>query len=110
MISSRDTHGSSHADAALAALSARQDAALAEGRQETYSQSQIGRGMGLSRARVEQLETVAKLRFLKQLSEQCPQVFLDLGGSCAQMAFLKSITVSAANARRLWRRWGDLGQ
>ena len=93
----------------LRALSARQDAAAARGIQFTYSQSRIGREMGLTRARVEQLELVAKLRFLKDLAQRCPQAFIELGGTYAQMAFLASAKVSAGRARRLWRRWCELG-
>jgi hypothetical protein len=102
-------HGTSVKDTALEALSAHQDAAAARGRQETYSQSRIGRTLGLTRSRVEQLETVAKLRFIQKLAQHYPQSFLDLGGTIEQLAFLTSITVTAASARHLWRRWCRLG-
>ena len=96
-------------ETALEALSAHQDAIAAGGRQETYSQSQIGRSLGLTRSRVEQLEIVAKLRFVKKLAQQYPQSFLELGGTIEQLAFLESIAVTATNARQLWRRWRRLG-
>jgi hypothetical protein len=91
--------------AALKALAARQAAAAAKGRQMTYSQSQIARHLGLTRSRIEQLETAAKLRFLQCLVRLYPESFLELGGTYDQVAFMESITVTAANARRLWRRW-----
>jgi len=91
-------------------LSAHQDAVLATGKQETYSQSQIGRAVGLTRARVEHLELTARLRFIKTLAQSYPQSFLDLGGTYEQLSFLKSIRISAANSRRLWRRWSSIGR
>ena len=52
MIASRATSPPRRSDKALAALSARQDAAAARGVQRTYSQSRIARELGLTRARV----------------------------------------------------------
>jgi hypothetical protein len=91
--------------AALKALAKRQKAAAAEGRQITFSQSQIARRLGVTRSRVEQLETAAKLRFLQCLIRLHPESFLELGGTYAQVAFIQSINITAANSRCLWRQW-----
>jgi hypothetical protein len=96
--------------AALKALSTRQDAAAAEGRQITYSQSQLARRLGLTRSRVEQLETAAKLRFLQCLIRLHSESFLELGGTYAQVAFMQSVNVTAANSRRLWRQWCQIAE
>jgi len=93
----------------LKALSARQDAICSSGRQRTFSQKQISGNVGVSRARIEQLEILAKLRFVKNLARLYPQSFLDLGGTYEQLAFLRSIAISTTNARRLWRQWCRLG-
>ena len=66
------------------------------------------RDFGLTRSRVEQLEITAKLRFLKRLARHCPQSLLDLGGTYAQLAFLRGVTVSSTNARTVWRHWVEL--
>jgi len=95
-------------DLALEALSAEQDDCRRRGVQVTYSQAELGRRLGISRARVEQLEIVAKLRLLKRLATRNGQVFLDLGGTYGQLAFLQRITISSVGARRLWRQWCEL--
>ena len=95
-------------DEALRALSTRQDAAATRGVQQTYSQSQIGRETGLTRARIEQLELVAKLHLLQGLAVKHPRVLLELGAAPSQLVFLESVKISAGNARRLWRRWRQI--
>ncbi len=95
-------------DAALAELSAEQDALLPIGRQTTYSQRQIASRIGLTRPRVEQLERRAKLRLVRLLAVESPESFLELGGTAKQLAFLRSISITSTNVRRLWRQWCDL--
>ncbi len=90
---------------ALGRLSAEQDALAAQGRQTTYTQTEIAGRMGLTRSAVEQLEMTAKLRLLIGLGRCSPQSFLDLGGTIEQLAFLQSATLRPTNARRLWRQW-----
>ncbi len=94
----------------LRALSQRQDSDCGSGRQRTFSQKQISGSVGVSRARIEQVEILAKLRFVKNLAVRYPQSFLDLGGTYEQLAFLQSIAVSTTNARRLWRQWCQIGR
>ena len=96
--------------ASLEALSREQDGYRDRGVQVTYSQAEIGRRLGVSRARIEQVEIIAKLRLLKRLAVWSPQDFLDLGGTYEQLAFMRGITVGSASARGLWRQWCELAQ
>ncbi len=91
-------------------LSREQDDQAAQGIQQTYSQAHIARTVGLSRARIEQLEIGAKLRLLKGLAATCPQCLLDLGGTYEQLAFLQAMNVTAAVSRKLWRQWSQLSE
>jgi len=93
---------------ALGDLSARQDAAAMRGLQRTYSQVRIGREIGLTRAGIQQLELTAKLRLLKGLAVQCPDVLRQMGATPAQLAFLESVRITSGNSRRLWRRWSQM--
>lgn len=106
----RQTPVSNRQDASLEALSQEQERCRHRGVQVTYSQAEIGRRLGVSRARIEQIEIVAKLKLLKRLAVGSPQHFLDLGGTYAQLAFLRNVTIGSAAARRVWRQWCRLGQ
>jgi hypothetical protein len=92
----------------LEAVSREQDDYRHRGVQVTYSQAELGRRLGVSRARIEQIEIEAKLRLLKRLACRHGQGLLDLGGTYRQLAFLQGITVSSTTARRLWRQWCEL--
>lgn len=97
-------------DAVLRRLSESQDRLAAGGTQTTCPQARLARRLGLTRARMEQVELLARLHFLQGLARRHPHCLLELGGTYEQVAFLNSICLSAQNARRVWRRWRLLGQ
>ncbi len=96
-------------DARLAAVSDEQDRLRDRGRQVTYGQAELARQLGVSRARIEQIELLAKLRLLKRLASQSPGTLLELGGTWEHVAFLRSATLTPSAARGLWNRWCRLG-
>ena len=96
-------------DTRLAAASAAQDRLRDRGRQVTCSQADLARRLGVSRARIEQIEILAKLRVLKRLAHQSPQTLLELGATWEHIAFLRGSTLCPARARGLWSRWCCLG-
>ena len=96
-------------DARLSALSDEQDRLRDRGRQVTFTQAELARRLGVSRARIEQIEILAKLRFLKRLARKSPQTLLELGATWEHIALLRSATLVPARARALWTRWCRLG-
>ncbi|MFW6145762.1 MAG: hypothetical protein ACOC7R_00345 [Planctomycetota bacterium] len=96
-------------DARLAAVSAEQDRLRDRDEPATFTQGELGRRLGVTRARIEQIELLAKLRFLKRLAGVSPQTLLELGATWEHIAFLRSATLTPSRARSLWTRWCRLG-
>jgi hypothetical protein len=94
--------------AALRRLSAQQDRAAAAGRPFTLSRAELARELRFSRAQMEAIDLLCRLRLLQGLARRRPEVLAELGVQPHQIHFLCAMRPSAGQARRLWRRWRHL--